>query len=63
MVNGDELDSRLVPVEAHSTSESITLKIPQVEMEDVPCGAISLPPHRICKSFNWGSIFIIKRLP
>jgi hypothetical protein len=47
MVIGDDLTSKLVPVEAHSTSESITLKMPKIEMnQDEPCSAVSLPtPH------------------
>jgi hypothetical protein len=47
MVFGDELASQLVPALAQSTSDSITLKMPKIEMsQDETCGAVSLPtPH------------------
>jgi hypothetical protein len=47
MVVGDELASQLVPALAQSTSDSITLKMPKIEMnQDEPCGVVSLPtPH------------------
>lgn len=45
MVIGDEFASQLVPALAQSTSNSITLKMPKIEMKQ-DCGGVSLPaPH------------------